>query len=367
MKKLLMLGLCGMFMASCAAQNGEAVVTLPKGDDVKSIVVSHAYIDNVVKARRESDMKVVYDTVAVNGGKAVFSLDDKGAARYNIELAPKTVADFYAAPGESITVDVKSLSPLDYTVDGTALMRDMTALSALTAPLEAEYASIMQAGAMTQPKYEDIMGRYVGIMKDFVSKNPESPAVPYAILQLPDEEYVAAYAALSEGARNSIMMPFATQHLAQAEAQLKHDKMIEAMTDGTVDAPGFTLKNLDGKDGSLSDFRGKWVVIDFWGSWCGWCIKGFPALKEAYSKYAGKLEVIGVDCNETEEAWRAGVAKYKLPWVNVYNNPQDPTLLQKYGVQGFPTKAIVSPEGKLMDITSGEDPSFFDRLAGFIK
>lgn len=367
MKKIFLLGLCGLFMGSCAAQTGSAEVQLPAGDNAKSIVVSHAFINNLVKARRESDLKVVYDTVPVNGGKAVFNLDAKGAARYNIDLGNEATADFYAAPDENIRVVVKSVNPLDYTVDGTALMKDMTSLEALSAPIQQEYASIMKSGGMTQPIYEGIMERYLKVMRDFVAENPDSPAVPYAILQLPEEEFMKAYNAMSESARKSIMMPFAEQQKVVAEAQIERAKKIAEMTSGNTDAPAFTLKNLDGKDVSLSDFKGKWVVLDFWGSWCGWCIKGIPALKDAYKKYAGKLEVIGIDCNETEEAWRAGVKKYELPWVNVYNNPNDPTLLQQYGVQGFPTKAIVNPEGKLVDITSGEDPSFYDRLAGFIK
>ena len=45
-------------------------------------------------------------------------------------------------------------------------------------------------------------------------------------------------------------------------------------------APDFTLKDLQGNDLSLSSLRGKYVVLDFWGSWCGWCIKGIPDMKE---------------------------------------------------------------------------------------
>ena len=89
-------------------------------------------------------------------------------------------------------------------------------------------------------------------------------------------------------------------------------------------------------------------------------------LKEAYKQFAGKIEVIGIDCNETEEAWRAGVAKNELPWVNVYN-PRDSKLLEQYMIQGFPTKVIVNPEGKIADITIGEDPTFYTKLANFVK
>lgn len=116
---------------------------------------------------------------------------------------------------------------------------------------------------------------------------------------------------------------------------------------------------------SLSDFKGKWVILDFWGSWCIWCIKGFPELKEAYEKYNDELVIIGVDCNETEEAWKAGVAKYELPWVNVYCPDGNP-LVAEYGIQGFPTKAIIDPEGKIRNITTGHNPDFFTALSNLI-
>ena len=48
-------------------------------------------------------------------------------------------------------------------------------------------------------------------------------------------------------------------------------------------APDFTLKDLQGNDLSLSSLRGKYVVLDFWGSWCGWCIKGIPDMKKYYA------------------------------------------------------------------------------------
>ena len=137
-------------------------------------------------------------------------------------------------------------------------------------------------------------------------------------------------------------------------------------TPDIIKAPDFKLKNLEGKEVKLSDFRGKWVILDFWGSWCIWCIRGIPELKEAYSKYDGKVEIIGVDCGDTEEAWRDAVAKYELNWVNVYCPEKEMKLLKEYGVEGFPTKAIVDPEGNLVNITVGHDPQFYEILASFV-
>lgn len=166
--------------------------------------------------------------------------------------------------------------------------------------------------------------------------------------------------------KNSALYPLVESQKTYVEKSIEADKKMKEMQNGNYEAPDFTLKNLEGKDVKLSDFRGKWVIIDFWGSWCGWCIKGFPKLKDAYEQYKPELEILGVDCNEPEANWRKGVEKYKLPWVNVYN-PEGTTILSDYAVQGFPTKIIVNPEGKIANITVGENPAFFDTLAKLIN
>lgn len=151
---------------------------------------------------------------------------------------------------------------------------------------------------------------------------------------------------------------------AQDTASAPQEKVI-AVAD-RVAAPDFTLNDINGAPLSLSDLKGKWVILDFWGSWCPWCIKGFPALKEAYKQYDGKVEVLGIDCRDTQDVWKAAVKKYELPWLQVYC-PNDSDLPRKYGIQGFPTKFIIDPEGNVANVTVGEDPAFFDVLSTLVK
>lgn len=152
---------------------------------------------------------------------------------------------------------------------------------------------------------------------------------------------------------------------AKAQDNAPSQDPVIAVADRKV-APDFTLNDINGKSLSLSDLKGKWVILDFWGSWCPWCIKGFPALKEAYKQYDGKVEVLGIDCGDTEEVWKEAVKKHELPWLQVYN-PKGTDLTSKYGIQGFPTKFIIDPEGKIANVTIGEDPAFFDVLKTLLK
>lgn len=130
---------------------------------------------------------------------------------------------------------------------------------------------------------------------------------------------------------------------------------------GEALAPDFTLTDINGKELSLSSLRGKYVVLDFWGSWCGWCIKGMPAMKEAYGKYKKKMEILGIDCNDSDEAWKAAVKKHELPWKHVYC-PRGSKVPSMYAIQGFPTKIVVDPKGKVVKVVVGEDPKFYDYL-----
>ena len=132
-------------------------------------------------------------------------------------------------------------------------------------------------------------------------------------------------------------------------------------------APDFSLTSTEGRQVSLSQMRGKYVVIDFWGSWCHWCIKGFPELKAFYAKHKDKVEVVGIDCGDTDAQWRKAVADHKLPWISVKNGEGSQDMAKAYGVSGFPTKYIVSPKGELLGMAVGDDPSFFDKLEELLR
>ena len=169
--------------------------------------------------------------------------------------------------------------------------------------------------------------------------------------------WLLAVVALSSCADNSKKQESAGQSQETDVAEVE-TAAVEA--DG-AEAPDFTLNDINGKPLTLSSLRGKYVILDFWGSWCGWCIKGIPQMKEYYQKYAGKFEILGIDCNDPEEKWKAAVEKYELPWLHVYNT-RDSKVLEQYQIEGFPTKIIVGPDGKIVKTIIGEDPAFYTFL-----
>lgn len=149
-----------------------------------------------------------------------------------------------------------------------------------------------------------------------------------------------------------------------ANEQVEIVDLEDGLDNDMIPAPDFTLKDLLGNPVSLSSYQGQWVVLDFWGSWCRFCIQGIPSMKEAYAKYHPQgLEIIGIDCNEPETAWIEALGKYQLPWVNVYNpGGRSSVLTQEYQIQGFPTKIIIDPMGYIYETFIGEDPAFYEFL-----
>lgn len=150
----------------------------------------------------------------------------------------------------------------------------------------------------------------------------------------------------------------AKRRLLQQRDSIKNAKL-DAMSG--VPAKDFTLNDINGNPLSLSSLRGKYVILDFWGSWCGPCVKGIPDMKTYYSKYKNKLEILGIDCNESEAAWKNAVTKYEIPWLNVYN-PSTSTLINDYGIMGYPTKIVIDPNGNINKVTVGENPGFYTYL-----
>jgi len=139
-------------------------------------------------------------------------------------------------------------------------------------------------------------------------------------------------------------------------------------------ATNFSGKDINGKMLSLDDFRGKYVLLDFWASWCVPCRRGNPHLLKLYKEYKPKgFEIIGVsDDDRNEAAWKKAVAKDGIGvWKHVlrglkFNNGEFDRSEDKseaYGIHTLPTKILINPEGKIIGRYGGggEDDAAMDR------
>lgn len=124
-------------------------------------------------------------------------------------------------------------------------------------------------------------------------------------------------------------------------------------------APNFTAELIDGSSFQLSDLRGNYVLLDFWGSWCGPCRRENPHIAELYKKYDGKLEVVTVALEKNLKYWKKAAEMDGFTWkyqiVEQSKFVMLSALARKYGVTNLPTKFLITPEGELLSGLSFEE------------
>ena len=364
MKKILFAGLT--FLLGISSSYGDVSITLPEDCQLKKIEYYYAPINQFVNAKTRMERGLVVDSVNVVDSKANIVLPKiQEAMMIGLDIDSHDLS-LYGYPEEQINVNILSCNPFDYELTGTELASAMNNLHRISFPIANQFNELTPGQRQNQELMQSILNQYNQAQADFIKNSPDDIAAPIALLNLEGETFIALFDQYNNKMNNSILFPLIQKQYDREKKNIELEKKQKAMQEGNVQAPEFTLKDLDGKKVSLSDFRGKWVILDFWGSWCPWCIKGFPELKEAYEKYGDKLEIIGIDCRESEADWRAGVEKYQLPWINVYN-PESSDLTSEYGVQGYPTKAIIGPDGNIKNITVGHDHAFFEILSNLLN
>ena len=112
------------------------------------------------------------------------------------------------------------------------------------------------------------------------------------------------------------------------------------------------MKDLNGQTHRLSEYvgKGKWVLIDFWASWCGPCREELPELVKVYQAYhSNGFEVVGISLDDDAQAWQKAVKKMKLSWHHLSDlKGWDSKAVVTYKVFGIPTNLLVNPQGKIV-------------------
>lgn len=381
MKTKLVLWLAGSAMLGACQQSARTTVEgALTGLESDTLVVTYFPLSDL---RRE---EVKTDTIVAQQGKFTYSLEnDSVPTELFFSVKPpqgedmkslRKTAGVIAFPGETVRL---SGAMGDCKVEGNEFHKAYMEIEEQCKSYKHRLNEITETimnhqknGTMTptlidslrkiyQPVYNDMMN----VQKEYVKQHPDADVSVYLVSGLGSRNAKELMETIGEKARTGALAPLYQAMENALEKEKARTEAASRITEGK-EAPDFSLKDIHGNNFSLSSLRGKYVVLDFWGSWCGWCIKGMPDMKKAYEQYKDKMEIVGIDCGDTEEKWKEAVEKHRLPWTHVRNSSEaDVTVM--YAVSGYPTKIVIDKEGKIAKVAVGEDPSFYAYLDSLFK
>ena len=177
----------------------------------------------------------------------------------------------------------------------------------------------------------------------FIKKYPNSPVAPFIIydryISYPNQQMAkSTFASLGALAKNSLY----------GKRIIEYQRIASKTGIGAM--PDFAAKDTAGKIVNLSSFRGKYVLVDFWASWCAPCRKENPNVVEAYNKYHDKgFEIVSISLDTKKEAWLNAIRMDGLAWKHVSDlKGWESGLVKEYGVTVVPTSFLIDRDGKVI-------------------
>lgn len=205
------------------------------------------------------------------------------------------------------------------------------------AKMPLEYSSALQA---IESRLDSIDAEKSNALSDYIATHPNSYFALWELAQdfrrgLPFEKVDTMFKRFSKPMKATLI------------AKVMKDKIQEERMFAIGNKlPHFILKDEKGTDVSSAGLKDKYVLIDFWASWCFPCRREGPFLKAAYEKYAAKgFEVLGVSIDQNESSWKKALKEDELPWINVIDNGNVAT---EYKIRQVPTNFLLDKTGRII-------------------
>lgn len=362
-----------------------------------AVLCTGAFADNFTIKGRLTD--VANDTLLIEYvchiperkiTEARVPVDGSGGFTYSCDIDYAVYADltvqsngnksfFFFVPDESVYVEGASDFGYVWTLKGTAFYQKLDTVRLMELPFltEEKAASDKYCNGVAQGQDEnqlkaakdstqrDINNRKREALRPYIMQHLDDEVTATMLFSLDYKEVPQVINRLSPDVRNGRFKDYLDGiegFLSRVLKEIAAAKQAEREIEEGKRASDFTLKDINGNDFNLASLfgKGKYIVVDFWGSWCSWCIKGFPKMKEYYNKYKDRLEIVGVACYDKEDKWKASVAKNNVPWLHVFS--PDGITEERYGVTGYPYKVLISPKGKVIKCFKGETDEFYETL-----
>ena len=334
-----MIAAAGALLAGCAGVSDvtriSGKVTVDAVDEV-NVVVPEMEIDTLVPVK---DGKFY---VEVPANPRTFG--SIAAASYGVQFIPDGTEIDVVIAEESTATSRKSGSVQSrfsaYQEKTGAIMNDFNTVAhsivADTALTEEEREAKLDSN------YNAVTTSFVDFNKQVIAENNDNVIALFALQQA---------AMLSEDTETQDMIALLSPALQETESvkAMKADIQTRIETGEGKMFKDFTVEDSDGKSVKFSDYvgKGKYVLVDFWASWCGPCKAEIPNIKNIYNKYHKKgLDVLSVAVWDQPQATKDTAKVYGVNWSQIINAQQIPTEL--YGIQGIPHIILFGPDGTIL-------------------
>ena len=333
---------------TCSAQGKGFVIsgTIKKAVDNSYIYLTHKYND-----------ATLIDSAKVSGEKFTFKGKTIEPNMYWITLnKAESPSLIFFVDNTNVTVNASADSMAFAQVKGGTTQDEYKTWLAMQAKyMQTRQGLIMQYNeygkANDQANAKRILDTamilehvYVKDIVKFIKSHPKSCVGGYIIFSVTFDwpkvpDYEEMYNALSETVKKGKFGKLAEEKYIS----------VRGVTVG-YSAINFTLPDLNGKEVSLSSYKGKYVLVDFWASWCGPCRGENPAVVAAYQKYKGKgFDVLGVSLDNNKDKWKQAVEKDNLTWTHVSDlKGWQSEVAHKYSVTSIPFNVLLDKDGKIV-------------------
>ena len=342
-----------------------------------TVIVTSVSIEDAAKDIDDYDLQC--DTLLINNNRLEIPAADRPMSyifefRETDDGSPyytRRQIEIETNPEDRLVYRVKRAEEqFEYTAKGNAYAEGKADFDRYILPISLEIDSYNRGVNENWAILNSLYDKRRALAAEWLRQNQQNPAAVFVMaFEVASDTTLAYYERMKPLIDHSVIKPIVEKRIVNAEKYVAMTRAMANIKEGAV-APQFTLQDDKGNEVALGSLRGRWVVLDFWGTWCGWCIKGIPDMKKAYEKHKSKCEFISIDCNESRDAWLKGLEKYEMPWIQLYNpresSPMDDVSV-KYAVEGYPTKFIISPEGAIYKIFVGETAEFYAELDRVVK
>lgn len=369
-----------MLMAGCKQEPAAKEFTV--NGEIKNLPDGKVYLQQIYFSDRTPE---ILDSVDVKAGKFQIGAKamEEGFYRLNFEQTQNAYVFVNDLEQISFTADAQDLSlegPKFNTPANTALknlMKEMDKSRKEYIAAKRSYDSVrLQVNSdSVSADYARRMEMAENGFKDYIFQTintTKSPVIAMVAL---------GYTKNSDTAELDKAFPRLLEKFPNhAELTALHDRYLQLTKGITPDqsrkgppsvgdiAPDFTLEDADGGSFSLSSLKGKYVLVDFWASWCTPCRRENPNIVEAFQKYKDKnFTVFGVSLDSDRGAWKAAIKKDNLAWKQVSDLKKwESAVVPMYGIEGIPYNVLLDPSGKIIE-TDLRGGSLHSKLAEILK